>query len=62
MPSAITDGKTGPTWPKDTGKEGIKPGALNAYAFWISSEIPRRVLWMLHGVKGAMPERDRLLG
>lgn len=53
------DGKTVPSWPKDPEREGRKPGALNKCALWISSQIPRRLLWMLLGVKDVMPERER---
>lgn len=41
-------------------KEGIKQGALNKFALWISSQIPR-VLWMLHGVKHPMPETGQIV-
>ena len=50
-----------PVGPRIWGQEGgwIKLGAVNKCALWSSSQMPRRVLWMLHGVKDGMPERER---
>lgn len=55
---ANTDGNTVPTWPRAQSKR-VKGGAPHICALWLSSQIPRRVLWMLHRVKDEMPESKR---